>query len=207
MKNRVDSNLVWYASYGSNLCEDRFLCYIKGGMPQGSKKMHSGCSDKTAPRAIQNIIINRALYFAMEFSSWGKGGVAFIKNKPDEKEATLGRMYLITIEQFVDVVRQENDYEGKLEIDFYNVQEQGSSVFLSNTWYGNLIYLGEESGYPIFTFTNEQFLEEEINAPSNEYLNTLKVGVRESYKMTDIEVQSYFESKLGIRNNLDKSKG
>ena len=116
-------------------------------------------------------------------------------------------MYLITIDQFVDVVKQENDHEGYLEIDFYNVQQQGSCVFLSNAWYGKLMYLGEECGYPIFTFTNEQFLKEEINAPSNEYLNTLKVGVGESYNMTDIEVQSYFESKLGIRNNQDKGKG
>ena len=84
------SDLVWYASYGSNLCEDRFLCYIKGGMPQGSKKMHLGCSDKTAPRATQNIIINRALYFAKEYSSWGKGGVAFIKMNQMKKKLLLG---------------------------------------------------------------------------------------------------------------------
>ncbi|MCW3785679.1 hypothetical protein [Plebeiibacterium sediminum] len=190
------NDLVWYASYGSNLCEDRFLCYIKGGTPKGSVKMHSGCSDKTAPRAIQNIIINRALYFAKGYSSWGKGGVAFIKHEPNANEVTLGRMYLISYNQFIDVVKQENDYEGNLEIDFNEAQVRGSHVFLHNAWYGKLMYLGKESGYPIFTFTNERFLEEEINAPGSEYLETLKKGVKESYKITGKELQEYFNKRI-----------
>src|ERR1039457_5739089 len=34
-------DLVWYASYGSNLAyQERFLCYIKGGTPAGSRKMN-----------------------------------------------------------------------------------------------------------------------------------------------------------------------
>ena len=37
-----DEELVWYLSYGSNLLEERFLCYIEGGTPPGSKSFHSG---------------------------------------------------------------------------------------------------------------------------------------------------------------------
>ena len=37
-----DEELVWYLSYGSNLLEERFLCYIEEGTPPGSKSFHSG---------------------------------------------------------------------------------------------------------------------------------------------------------------------
>ncbi|MBL0236650.1 MAG: hypothetical protein IPQ02_08595 [Saprospiraceae bacterium] len=41
MINKLD--YIWYASYGSNLLEERFQCYIKGGMPKGSTKTYLGC--------------------------------------------------------------------------------------------------------------------------------------------------------------------
>ncbi len=196
MKSNTDSNLVWYASYGSNLCLDRFLCYIKGGIPEGSIKMHVGCNDKTIPAEIKNVSINRELYFAKDFSSWGKGGVAFIKNNINDEVITLGRMYLITYGQFIDVVKQENDYKDNLNIDFQEAIEKGNSVFLRDAWYGNLIYLGEEKGYPIFTFTNEKYLELEINPPGTKYLETLKKGVEESYGITDDVINGYFDRRI-----------
>src|SRR6266851_737509 len=33
----------WYAAYGSNLAEDRFLCYVRGGRPAGGKVNLLGC--------------------------------------------------------------------------------------------------------------------------------------------------------------------
>ena len=33
------AKLVRYASYGSNLKRQRFMCYIKGGIPGGKTKM------------------------------------------------------------------------------------------------------------------------------------------------------------------------
>ncbi len=196
MKYTTDSNLVWYASYGSNLCMDRFLCYIQGGTPQGSSKLHAGCTDKFLPKNIKNIVINRQLYFAKEYSSWGKGGVAFIKNNISDEVCTLGRMYLITYDQFIEVVKQENDYTGELTIDFLDAIDKGNSVFLNNAWYGNLIYLGQEEGFPKFSFTNETDLNDEVNSPSKEYLDTLKRGVKESYEMSDNEIQDYFNNRI-----------
>ncbi len=195
MKN-TDSNLVWYASYGSNLCMDRFLYYIQGGIPLGSSKLHHGCTDKSLPKKTKNIVINRQLYFAKEYSSWGRGGVAFIKNEVTDEVITLGRMYLITYKQFIEVVKQENDYTGELVIDFQDAIDKGNSVFLNNAWYGNLVFLGEEQGHPIFTFTNEDDLNDEINPPAKEYLDTLKRGVKESYEMSDIEIQDYFNNRI-----------
>ncbi len=195
MKN-TDSNLVWYASYGSNICMDRFLCYIQGGIPQGSSKLHHGCTDKSLPEKTKNIVINRQLYFAKEYSSWGRGGVAFIKNEVTDEVITLGRMYLITYNQFIEVVKQENDYTGELVMVFRDAIDKGNAVFLNNAWYGNLVYLGEEQGLPIFTFTNQDDLNDEINPPAKEYLDTLKRGVKESYEISDSEIQDYFNNRI-----------
>lgn len=40
---------VWYACYGSNMLQERFLCYIKGGQPAGANTSYNGCNDKTLP--------------------------------------------------------------------------------------------------------------------------------------------------------------
>jgi hypothetical protein len=57
---------VWYASYGSNILESRFHCYILGGQPKGAKKTNPGpgCTDKTLPIAKEEVTINSELYFA-----------------------------------------------------------------------------------------------------------------------------------------------
>src|SRR6202011_4779241 len=54
---------VWYASYGSNLKRKRFMCYIKGGTPEGSAKRNEGCRDKSEPTESRPISLNFTLYF------------------------------------------------------------------------------------------------------------------------------------------------
>ena len=41
--------LVWYVSYGSNMCADRLRCYLAGGVPAGARHGYSGCRDRRAP--------------------------------------------------------------------------------------------------------------------------------------------------------------
>jgi len=190
---------LWYASYGSNILESRFHCYIKGGQPEGSSKKYIGCSNNELPKSKKEITINRELYFAKKSKSWDKGGVCFIKNNIDKNAKTLGRMYLITSDQYVEIVIQETNHEGALVIDFDRAKELGSYIFKRKSWYGNLIYLGEEDCYPIFTFTNEKNLEDEINPPSHNYLLSIITGLKETYKLNSIEIKKYFEDKIGIQ--------
>lgn len=75
---------VWYASYGSNLNRDRFLCYIKGGKPKGSEKAEIGCEDKALPIKEATYIMHYPLYFAKSAVRWQNQGVAFIGLKQDE---------------------------------------------------------------------------------------------------------------------------
>jgi hypothetical protein len=114
-QERAAVKLVWYASYGSNLKRERFMCYIKGGRPRGGAKQYLGCRDKRDPIESRPIPLNFELYFAGQSNTWRRGekdsgvpgGIAFIRQNP-ERGPTLGRMYLITDGQFNDVVLQEN---------------------------------------------------------------------------------------------------
>ncbi|MCI0724916.1 MAG: hypothetical protein L0338_39025 [Acidobacteria bacterium] len=102
---RISESLVWYASYGSNLFRPRFLLYIQGGTVEVTRRGYEGCRDKTPPRADRPLTIDHELFFAGRSEHW-QGAMAFIKPERGV-ETTLGRMYLITDEQFNQVVRQE----------------------------------------------------------------------------------------------------
>lgn len=190
---------IWYASYGSNILESRFHCYIAGGKPNGSSKTYIGCSDKTLPEEKEDIIIKSELYFAKKSKSWNNGGVAFINPNFDDNKETLARMYLITTEQFIDVIKQEINNNGELNIDFERVIKNGSLTFKEKSWYGEILYLGNQNEHPIFTFTNEKYLTDFVNPPSIEYLKVIINGLKETYNMNDIEINEYFKNKLGIQ--------
>jgi hypothetical protein len=192
---------IWYASYGSNILESRFHCYIAGGKPDGATQTYAGCTDKTLPEDNQEIYINSKVYFAKEAKTWNGGGVAFIKNQFEDDVQSPGRMYLITADQFVDVVRQEIGHQGSLDIDLQQARSDGSLIAKEEAWYGKIIFLGEQQGYPIFTFTNESDLVSEINPPNENYLLTIMRGLRETYNLSNSEIVSYFRNLEGIRNS------
>ena len=108
-------------------------------------------------------------------------------------------MYLITPKQFIEIVEQETNHIGKLQINFKKAKEKGSLIIKEKSWYGNLHYLGEQNGNPIFTFTNENNLNEEINPPSEQYLLTIINGLKETYNLNEIEMKEYFENLNGIK--------
>ena len=195
---------IWYASYGSNISEERFMCYIRGGKPEGATRTYEGCNDKTPPVDQMPINIPHELYFAKEAKVWNGGGVCFINPERDEQVNTLGNMYLITRAQFLEVVQQENFTTEPIEIDFEKVRNRESLVVRKNSWYGNLLYLGEEGGSPIFTFTNQSFLKDEENPPNEHYLKTIMSGLITSHQLNTSELQAYFYSKKGINKPILK---
>lgn len=197
MKN--DKSTVWYACYGSNLLQERFSCYISGGRPANAKRTYPGCTDKTLPKDSKAITINGELYFAKSSKTWSGGGAGFINSSFDDTIKTLGRMYAISRQQFIDLVQQEIKWEGDFHIDLDQVILNRSLEMKNNSWYGKIIYLGKEEGHPIFTFTNEDYLQEEINAPHQYYLKIIIEGLKETYQMTNEEIETYLETKQGIR--------
>ncbi|MYL44960.1 hypothetical protein GLV94_04840 [Virgibacillus halodenitrificans] len=190
---------VWYVSYGSNICEERFLCYINGDIPEGSTKRERGCIDKTPPIETGKAELPYSLFFAKERSKWGEGGVAFIDQERTEDQPTFGRKYLITAEQFYDVVAQENNMH-TVEIDLEKVIKEGS-LSMADGWYGQIVYLGKENGYPMFTFTlnsKESQNKTTYNRPSITYLSMIIRGLKE-LGMGKEEVLKYLMDKNGIK--------
>lgn len=192
---------VWYACYGSNIREERFMCYIQGGTPPGALKNFSGCKDTTEPKDTGQIIIDHEMYFARESPTWNGGGICFLDPEKDTSARTLGRTYLINSGQFIDLVRQELKFEGDISIDFEQLREDGYYNCLNEGRYGLLLYLGEKEGAPVVTFTSEVYLGNELNAPDITYLSTIINGMKEIYDLKDSEMIEYFSSKKGLKNS------
>ncbi|APG60690.1 hypothetical protein [Christiangramia salexigens] len=194
-----NNDLVWYACYGSNISTQRFLCYIEGGTPPGAKQTYKGCENKTRPSKSKPVSINRELYFAQKAPTWNGGGVAFLNPEKTEIHKSFGRKYLITKDQFKDLLRQELNFEGEIQVDFELLSKNGSLNCMPEGRYGQLLYLGEDESIPVVSFTSEKYLDGELNAPSDAYLTTIIKGLREIYELDDAEIVDYFGTKAGIK--------
>ncbi|API91610.1 hypothetical protein J32TS6_30400 [Virgibacillus pantothenticus] len=194
---------VWYVSYGSNLLEERFLCYIYGQTPEGSTKPERGCHDQSTPKGTDRIDLPYPLYFSKEQSKWGAGGVAFIDHRSMANEITIGRKYLITEQQFIEVVAQENNIH-RLQIDLQSIMEQAFANILTG-WYGRIVYLGTSNGRPLFTFTNPNPMKEEaIHTPARPYLRTIAKGLLQ-LGLSKEQTVAYLLPKKGINGNFSIS--
>ncbi|MDW8034515.1 MAG: hypothetical protein RMI79_06270 [Nitrososphaerota archaeon] len=173
---------VWYVGYGSNLCKERFLCYIQGGRFKWGGCEARGCKDKTLPKESKPFWIPYRLYFSGKSRCWENKGVAFIYTceEPDNNNWTVGRMWKITREQYEEVRYQEG------------------------SWYDNEILLGKEDGIPIYTFTSRS--KRFICEPSEGYLKTIALGLRETISWTAEEIFQYLEKKDGIKSKIDENK-
>lgn len=196
---------VWYACYGSNMLEERFLCYIKGGQPKGATTNYKGCTDKTLPTESEELYICSDLYFAKQSINWNNGGVAFIRTHFEPQASTIARMYLINKGQLVDITRQETKTETGLVLDFDTTIKEGSSIFKRPSWYGNLLYLGDQNNHPIFTLTNENDLQPSIK-PSENYLRIIIKGIREAHNFDDKTILEYLNKKQGIAGNYTENE-
>jgi hypothetical protein len=195
---------VWYASYGSNLSRERFLCYILGGKPEGSEKVEVGCRDKSLPLDEATFIMNYPLYFAKNSKRWQNKGVGFIGLTKVPQHKTYSRKYLITEEQFMDVVKQENN---GFEFDI-NLERVESNKYetIRDSWYGTILFLGKEDGIPIYTFTADWDLDVPFSKPSNEYLSMIVEGLKQYVVLSNEEIIDYLLLKPGVDGNYSKEE-
>lgn len=99
-------------------------------------------------------------------------GVAFLKPERSDNIKTLGRMYLITEKQFIEINKQE-----------------GSG------WYDLIINLGTLNGIPVKTFTHSRMFTR--NLPAKKYLKVIEEGIHETYPdLSTDEIENYL--KLSI---------
>jgi hypothetical protein len=212
----MKEDLIWYASYGSNLNQWRLMKYIEGGKPNSkSTFIHPGCDDKTPPKDSKTLTLeNTEVYFAYKSTIWNGGGVCFIK--PNVKnEKVLCRMYLITKEQFVQILIQENhikmnkeDLYSHLEMELEKGYKYGeiSDWFGENVLYSHLVFLGTEGDIPIVSFTcKPQELIEHVK-PTIEYLHCISTGLIESghHDEVDLALKYLWEKKGCNQHDLDE---
>ena len=102
-KIMTNSEYVWYACYGSNLCQERFMRYI------------SNCSDPTPPCEDRPYAFRHSIYFAKKAYTWQNGGKAFLDDScPGYAH---GRIYRITLKQFHEIMLKEgSDYSKQLSL-------------------------------------------------------------------------------------------
>ena len=162
---------VWYVCYGSNMLKERFEIYIHGGTLRYNGKYYGEhCSDETEPIAIKPVEISFNMYFGNISPSWSHQSVSFLDFTKQGK--ALGRAYLIN------------------ENQFYRIWELETKT---PKWYGKKIELDPIDGFPAFTFTNAEFLNNYVGV-SDAYLQVIKDGIKETYpNMSDAEIDSYLE--------------
>ena len=156
IRMNIDNKYVWYACYGSNILKERFMLYINGGFCRFNGRNYNGCSDTSSPVEDRPITLPYKLYFGNSSGSWDGGGVAFLEPEETQGVETLGRIYLITEDQF----RSINKIEGP-------------------TWYDKILDLGTVDGVPVKTFTHSTTFPRRM--PSQGYLEVVKEGIRETY--------------------------
>lgn len=202
----MDNELIWYAAYGSNIQLDRFICYIKGGRPKGGSTTYEGCRDKSDPAGDEEIYLKNQLYFARKSKGWNHKGVAFISPEFDESILTYGRVFLIKKSQFIDLFKQETNTKIDIDIDFESCIKHGSLIVKDPSWYGNVLHLGSNGDYPIFTITNKTNQLDKLNTPDPAYIQTIARGISEVFNINTCELVDYFIDTPGIKGVWTKEE-
>ena len=208
-------NMLWYAAYGSNVNRDRFMEYVTGGTSSFNGVRLPGCRNKNAPIRDVAIAINRELYFARNSDAWG-GAVAFVQPQPSRSQ-TLGRAYLITEEQFIDIAAQENgrrpgDPELVLHYKFaeanpqsyLNPADPSRPANQSGLWYGRVLLVGTRESWPILTLTSEYDGFSDVSPPSRGYVTCIADGIKQLGRINGNALVQYFEGKMGVKDRISR---
>ena len=192
-------DLVWYVSYGSNLHRARFQSYLEGGRMPGGLRADAGCRDPSEPLADAALHLPFPLYFSGESRVW-TGGVAFLDHDPHpDARRTYARGYVITSEQFEDVVAQESK-RAHAAIDWDALGRDGR-VAAGPGRYDLALVVGERDGLPMVTFTHpDPQVTNALAAPVIGYLHMLAIGLRDAHGLDDAAVAEYLVGHPGARD-------
>jgi len=185
---------IWYVAYGSNLSRERFCTYLQGGQPNGSERNYPGCRDTSDAVDSFGLLITGGVYFAGRSSGWG-AGMAFYDAEATGEVAA--RAYLITTEQFVDVLAQETRRPPGMTLDLKPLF-QGDSCSDGVGGYPLLARVGERRGLPLVTFTRPRPSTSHFVAPSAPYLAAMAIGLREAHGWSEVQIDRYLSALPGV---------
>jgi hypothetical protein len=184
---------IWYVAYGSNLSRERFCYYLRGGRPDGVERDYPGCRDTSDELDSFGLLISGGVYFAGRSSGWRAGMAFYDANVAGEVAA---RAYLITTEQFVDVLAQETRRSPGMTLDLGPVF-RGERYSNGVGGYSILVRVGERHGLPLVTFTRDRRSVSTLVAPSVLYLATMATGLREAHGWSRSQIDRYLSALHG----------
>ncbi len=202
---------VWYISYGSNINYERFSKYIIGGKTKLMNKSEIGCKNNTLPSKYGLFKLNHKLKFIESSKRWSDGGVAVLSQDIDLSQESYVVRYLIESEQFMDIIRQENNYDLDTYINLCDeeIKKGVSKSLFNNTRYSDLVFLGKIDGYNAYTFTcSKQRFNGLSNKPDNLYLKNIIVGLK-SHCISDLKFDGILDTILttdGIKGYFTKQE-
>jgi hypothetical protein len=215
LESDIESS-VWYAVYGSNLLKERFLCYLEGKEFRTNTTVLSApprCEAGTQihghlPFNDQPFKVPFKLYFAHTKSKWGHGGVAFVEIEQVHPPPTLGRAYLLTLQQLKCLAREENGGSHPIDIKhemlFGSVGTTHEITTDQQGWYRILLLCGslnyKVTQLPVVTLTGQPEEAVPRYSPSPIYHNTIWKGLHQTYPdKPDYEIEEYL--KLAEKTN------
>ena len=189
--------LVWYVSYGSNMCAARMSCYLSGGTAHGSCGSTPGALDPTPAQASAGVWLPGQVYFAGHSALWGGAPAFYDPTRPGPSPA---RAYLVTAAQFADVLAQENGHAPTgTALDLATALTTGQSR-VNPGRYGVLHRVGDRDGYPMLTFTAPWTLEQaDLAAPSPAYMATLVAGLAQGHGWDTATAAAHLGALPGAR--------
>jgi len=192
---------VWYAAYGSNLSRARFDVYLRGGVPAGGSHEYPGCRDPSPPVDDRPWECDFALRFGGSSQTWG-GGVALIDVSHADVPAKI-RLYLVTLEQFADVVAQENWLDPG-SVDLSTATFAPHHVIGPDHVYRIVLSLGEFEDRPMLSITQDPSAP--TAAPTMRYLRHIADGLRESHGLGEGEIADYLVSRPGVAGTYTRDE-
>ncbi|MDX6259300.1 MAG: hypothetical protein QOH84_988 [Kribbellaceae bacterium] len=197
---------VWYVAYGSNLALNRFRCYLSGGRPAGGMRDYPGCRDPSEPAQLLSLQIPGGLVFSGESKVW-TGGSAFYNPYADTRVAA--RAYLITTDQFADVVAQEmrrppgGDFALTLSAVANSVEAMHA---MGPGRYETITRVGVREGVPMLTMTHGEAGSLVPAAPSAAYLRWIAAGLREAHGWDAGRVADYLGAAGGVKGRWGRDE-
>lgn len=168
-----------------------------GGPVEGRREPQVGARDPSPPRADEPCVLPHRLGFYGSSTVWGPGGVCFVDAVVDPDAGTLGRRYLITHEQFQDVLAQESNRPVGETVDLGPVLATGAYA-VGDGRYDLALSAGEVAGAPVLTFTSPTPVSELTpNPPSPAYAQTIIDGLVESHGMSSEQARDYIAARVG----------
>jgi hypothetical protein len=199
----VDTDRVWYASYGSNMYAGRLRHYLCGGRPPGGRRTYPGCRNSALPERSVPLMLPGGVYFALESPAW-TGGMALYD--PALPGSAAARAHLITAEQFADIAAQEMYRPPPAEFDLAAAVAAGRHQFGAGR-YETLVCPGELDGFPIVTFTAPwQAADVEWRRPAPAYVAYLAGGLREAHGWPAERITAYLGDLPGIFGEWDPAE-